>query len=158
MTNEIEHTSFFVTRELAASPRHAFQFWSDPELKARWSGCHPDWTVLDDTFEFRAGGGEAKRWRTPDGKEQTFNAHYLDIVPEQRIIYAYEMGFDAVRLSASLVTITFEPSGAGTTMTFTEQVAILAGGRDARNQRLAGTEDGLDRLIAIAEGEAAASA
>lgn len=158
MTNEIEHTSFVVTRKLAASPEHAFRFWSDPELKARWSGCHPDWTVLEDTFEFRVGGGEAKRWRTPDGKEQTFDARYLDIVPEQRIIYAYQMSFDAVRLSASLVTITFEPAGAGTTMTFTEQVAILAGGRDARNQRLAGTEDGLDRLVAVAAGEAAASA
>jgi uncharacterized protein YndB with AHSA1/START domain len=156
-TNErIEHTSFVVARELAASPRHAFRFWSDAELKARWSGCHSDWTVLEDTFEFRVGGTDAKRWRTPEGSEQTFHAHYLDIVPDQRIIYAYEMSFAGARLSASLVTITLEPDGSKTKMTFTEQVAILAGGSVAREQRLAGTEDGLDRLVGIVEGEVAA--
>ena len=75
--DRIEHTSFVVERELSTSPRHAFRFWSEAELKARWSGCHPDWVVLEDRFDFRAGGMEAKRWRTPDGDEQTFHAHYL---------------------------------------------------------------------------------
>lgn len=77
------------------------------------------------------------------GDEQTFNAHYLDIVPERRIIDAYEMGFAATRLSASLVTVTFEAIGRKTKMRFTEQVAILAGGRAARDQRRMGTEEGL---------------
>src|SRR5205807_7909710 len=78
-SDSIEHTSFVVERELSTSPRHAFRFWSEAELKARWSGCHPDWVVLEDRFDFRAGGMEAKRWRTPDGDEQTFHAHYLDL-------------------------------------------------------------------------------
>jgi len=72
----VAHTSFVVERELSANPKHAFRFWSEAELKARWSGCHPDWTVLEDRFNFHVGGGEAKRWRTPEGSEQTFHAHY----------------------------------------------------------------------------------
>lgn len=153
--DRIEHTSFVVERELTASPRHVFRFWSEADLKARWTGCHPDWAVLEDSFDFRVGGTEAKRWRTAEGDDQTFNAHYLDIVPERRIIYAYEMSFAGARLSASLVTVTFEPMGRKTRMTFTEQVAILAGGEAARNQRLLGTEEGLDRLVGIAESEKA---
>ncbi|WEX76198.1 SRPBCC family protein [Sinorhizobium numidicum] len=154
-SQRIEHTSFVVERELSASPRHAFRFWSEAELKARWSGCHPDWLVLEDRFDFSVGGTEVKRWRTPAGDEQTFHAHYLDIVPEQRIIYAYEMSFAGARLSASLVTITFKTVGRKTKMTFTEQVAILAGGRAARDQRLVGTEEGLDRLVEAVESERA---
>ena len=151
----VAHTSLVVERELSASPRHAFRFWSEAKLKTRWSGCHPDWTVLEDTFDFRVGGGEAKRWRTSEGTEQTFHAHYLDIVPAQRIIYAYEMSFAGTRLSASLVTVTFDPSGKKTKMTFTEQVAILAGGAGAREQRLMGTEESLDRLVKIVESDRA---
>ena len=48
--------------------------------------------------------------------------------------------------SASLVTVTFETLGRKTKMTFTEQVAILFGGKVAREQRLLGTEQGIDRL------------
>lgn len=151
----IEHTSFVVERELGASPKHAFRFWSEAELKARWTGCHPDWQVLEDSFDFRVGGTEAKRWRTPEGEEQSFHAHYLDIVPERRIIYAYEMSFAGTRLSASLVTVAFETVGRRTRMTFTEQVAILAGGMAAREQRLQGTEEGLDRLVEIVESDRA---
>jgi uncharacterized protein YndB with AHSA1/START domain len=147
----IEHTSFVVERELAASPKHAFRFWSEAELKANWTSCHPDWRVLEDGFDFRVGGGDVKRWRTPGGEEQTFHAHYLDIVPEQRIIYAYEMSFAGTRLSASLVTVTFEAVGRKTKMTFTEQVAILVGGKAARDQRFTGTEEGMDRLVDVVD-------
>jgi hypothetical protein len=49
------------------------------------------------------------------------------------------------------VTLTFETVGGKTKMTFTEQVAILAGGIAARGQRLVGTEEGLDRLVEIVE-------
>lgn len=154
-SDRIEHTSFVVERELAASPRHAFRFWSEAELKARWNGCHPDWTILEDTFEFRVGGSETKRWRTPEGDNQTFHAHYLDIVPERRIIYAYEMSYAGARLSASLVTVVFETIGRKTKMTFTEQIAILTGGAAARHQRLVGTEEGLNRLVEVVDREMA---
>jgi uncharacterized protein YndB with AHSA1/START domain len=149
----IEHTSFVIERQLAASPRHAFRFFSEAELKARWNGCHPDWHVLEESFDFRVGGSEVRRWRTQEGKEQAFHAHYLDIMPAERIIYAYAMSFGGTRLSASLVTVTFEASLRQTRMTYTEQVAILAGGTGAADQRLRGTEDGLDRLAALIEHE-----
>ncbi len=142
----IEHSTFVIERELPASPRHAFRFWSEPDLKRRWTSCHPDWTVLEDRFDFRVGGVEAKRWRTPEGHELTFRAYYLDLVPEHRIIYAYEMSFRGDKLSASLVTIELLAAGAGSRMTFTEQTAF-AGGADAQRQRVIGTETGFDRMI-----------
>lgn len=147
----VVHTDFTIKRRLKTSPRHAFRFWSEPELKSRWNDCHTAWTVLDDEFDFRVGGTERKHWRTPEGRELIFTAHYLDIVPEQRIIYAYQMSFGGTRLSASLVTVTFTPLRDGTRMVFTEQVAILEGGADARQQRLAGTEEGMDRLVELLE-------
>ncbi len=149
----VEHTIFTIERKLSTAPRHAFRFWSEAELKSRWNSCHPVWTVLEDTFDFRVAGTERKHWRTLEGQDQTFTAHYLDIVPGQRIIYAYEMSFAGTRLSASLVTILLTASANKTRMVYTEQVAILDGGMDARQQRILGTEQGIDRLVEIVSGE-----
>jgi uncharacterized protein YndB with AHSA1/START domain len=146
---KVEHTQFDIIRPFAASPRHVFRFFAEPDLKDRWNSCHPDWVVVEDRFDFTIGGGETKRWRTTTGEEQTFTAHYLDIISDQRILYAYEMSFGGKRLSASLVTITFTPAERGTRLCFTEQVAILTGGLAARDPRLSGTEEGLDRLVAL---------
>lgn len=140
----IEHATFVIERELPASPRDAYRFWSEPRLKQRWTRCHPDWTVLEERLDFRADGTESKRWRTPEGAEQTYRAAYLDIVPGERIIYAYEMGMGGQRISASLVTVEFTPVGTGTLMRYTEQAALLDGS-GAQGRRI-GTEAGLDRL------------
>lgn len=144
----VNHSTFMIERDLPASPQHAFRFWSEPALKQRWNECHPDWTVLEDVFDFRAGGVEAKRWRMPGGSELTFRAQYFDILPQRRIIYAFDMGLDGIRMSVSLATVTFTPRGAKTRMTFTEQLAFL-GDAEARRARVAGTETGFDRLVEV---------
>ncbi|MCY1241891.1 SRPBCC family protein [Achromobacter agilis] len=145
----IEHATFVIERELPASPRDAFRFWSEPRLKERWIVCHPDWTVQEEHFDFRVGGTELKRWRTSEGAEQTYRAAYLDIVPGQRLICAYEMSAGGQRISASLVTVEFVPAGAGTLLRFTEQVALLDGS-GVQGRRI-GTETGLDRLAEIVQ-------
>ncbi|WP_378948403.1 SRPBCC family protein [Mesorhizobium sp. ANAO-SY3R2] len=144
----VAHSTFVIERELPASPRHAYRFWSEAALKQRWNDCHPDWKVVEDSFDFRVGGIEAKRWRLADGSEQTFRALYFDIVPEQRIIYGFDMSFRGQKVSASLATIELIPAGKQTRMKFTEQLAFL-GEPDAMRQRIAGTEDGFDRLVEI---------
>lgn len=141
----VEHKTFVVERELAASPKHAFRFFSESALKERWTSCHPDWTVLEEEFDFRVGGVEAKRWRTSEGQEQTFFARYLDIVPARRIIYAFDMGFAGKRLSASLATVELFAVAARTRMVFTEQIAWL-GDAGSLQSRVAGTGEGLDVL------------
>lgn len=52
----VNHRSFVIERLLPGSTRRAFRFWSDFSLKRRWTGCHPDWEVLDDRFDFVVGG------------------------------------------------------------------------------------------------------
>lgn len=152
----VEHTTFTIDRQLPGSPRHAFRFWSDLALKELWNSCHPEWIVLEEAFDFRVGGKEVKRWRTTEGEELAYHAYYLDIVPEHRIIYAYEMSFGGQRLSASLATVELAPLGRRTQMIFTEQ-AVFMGDEGAKRQRIQGTEDGFDRLAtAILEASDAA--
>lgn len=99
--------------------------------------------------DFRVDGGERLTGRWKSGRVTDFNARYLDIVPQRRIVYAYSMQVDGNKISVSLATILFEPANvrgeAGTRMTVTEQGAFLDGYDDA-GSRERGTGALMDRL------------
>ena len=61
------------------------------------------------------------------GKTSAFDAYYQDIVPKERIIYAYGMKINGAPISVSLATIEFKPAGTGTLLIITEQGAFLDG-------------------------------
>lgn len=140
----VDHRSFIIERELPGSPAHAFRFWSEHELKRRWNACHPDWQVIEDRFDFRVDGHESMIWRMPEGTKQTMLAHFLEVHPRQRIVYAYTMRSDDVPISSSLVTVQFEGRDGKTIMTFTEQ-AVFANPADG-DMRESGTGIGFSRL------------
>jgi uncharacterized protein YndB with AHSA1/START domain len=75
----------------------------------------------------------------------TFDAVYYDVVPNERLVYAYEMSLDDRKISVSLATIQLTPAGAGTRLMVTEQGAFLDGYDDA-GSRERGTGSLLDQL------------
>jgi uncharacterized protein YndB with AHSA1/START domain len=143
-----DHATFVVERTLPAPVSRVFAAWADVALKRRWSSCHPDWRSEEHRLDFRIGGTEVSRVVEPGGTVHTMQARFLDIVPQQRIVYAYEMLLDDVRISVSLVTVVFEGGRSRTRMTFTEQVVFLDGHGDVA-ERIEGTEVGLDRIQAV---------
>lgn len=141
----VDHRTFVIERQLPGTTAYAFRFWSDFDLKRRWTACHPDWHVLKDQFDFRPGGGEHTIWRMPDGTEQSMQAHYLEVHPAARIVYAYTMAVSGQPISSSLVTVEFTPGPAADThMTFTEQAVFAT--RAHGEARQSGTGIGFDRL------------
>ena len=138
------HTDFVITRDFAAAPASVFQAWADPDLKRAWSDCH---TEHGTTYhlDFRLYGRETHRVTYPDGRLQSIEKVFLDIVEAQRIVFGYDIRIDGKPLSVSLVTVEFFAHGGGTRMVYTEQLAYLDGHED-RAQRLQGTQEGFDRL------------
>jgi uncharacterized protein YndB with AHSA1/START domain len=61
----------------------------------------------------------------------TFEAFYYDVIPNERIVYAYEMYLDDRKISISLATLDLKPAGADTRLVMTEQGAFLDGYDDA---------------------------
>lgn len=151
----VSHTTFVIERDLPGSPAHAFRFWAEHDRKRIWTSCHPDWTIEEDRFDFRIDGEEVIRWRTPEGVEHGFHAHYLDILPGKQIIYAYAMNAGARQISASLATVEFTRKSEKTHMTYTEQAAFLDGADAAT--RSSGTESGFERLALAIEKNLAVS-
>lgn len=140
-TGELE-----IVRHLSAPPARVFAAWADPTKKRRWFVCEPAWRVEHHELDLRVGGVERNRVVEPDGTVHALDARYFDVVPDERIVYAYALDLDGVRISVSLVTVTFAADGGGTCMTFVEQVTFLDGRGDL-DERRHGTELGLDGLV-----------
>lgn len=149
------HTTFVVERRLPAPPRQVFAAWSREEAKRAWSSCHNDLYDVDYGLDFRVGGTEHNRAREAGRDVFIYEARFLDIVENHRIVYAYEMRLGEKRVSVSLATVGFKAEGQGTRMIFTEQVVFLDGNTDSLEQRRIGTEEGFERLEALLAGEAA---
>jgi uncharacterized protein YndB with AHSA1/START domain len=140
----VTHSTFSLERTYDASPARVFAAFADPEQKAQWFGGPPEWEA---TFEvdFRIGGREISRGGPQDGPTHSFEALYYDIVPDERIVYSYEMHLDRKRISVSLATIEFTPAADGTRLTLTEQGAYLDDFDDP-SLRETGTRDLLEAL------------
>lgn len=141
----IHHATFVIERTYAATPARVFKAWADPKAKARWFVGPDEWREAERKFDFRVGGREHLKGIWPDGRASTFDGHYQDIVPDERIIYTYEMHLNEKRISVSLATVEFKPADAGTRLIFTEQAVLLDGFDDARG-REHGTRALLEKL------------
>src|ERR1700738_1576453 len=99
----------------------------------------------------RAAHGRARRRkRAAEGSSggwvvSTFDATYHDVIPNERLVYSYEMHLDDKKISVSLATMQLKAEGGKTTLMVTEQGAFLDGYDDA-GSREQGTGHLLDAL------------
>lgn len=86
----VAHATFAIERTYPAAPARVFRAFADPAVKARWFGGADDWRGPETTFEFRVGGRERHQGRLHGEPElHTFDGQFRDIVPDQRIVFAY---------------------------------------------------------------------
>jgi uncharacterized protein YndB with AHSA1/START domain len=131
MPRSARHATFVIERSFAAPPSRVFQAFADPAAKAKWFGGPAEWEKGPGEFDFRVGGRETSSGGPKGGPMHAFACAYQDIVPNERIVYSYDMHLDDKRISVSLTTIEFAPEGKGTRLKFTEQGVFLDGHDDA---------------------------
>jgi uncharacterized protein YndB with AHSA1/START domain len=148
----IVHATFSLERTYAASPERVFRAFADPDVKAKWFVGPEDWDQTEVVIDFRIGGREVNNGGPKSGPISRFYAQYYDIVPDNRIVYAYEMYLDDTRISVSLATIELAPLDAGrsTRLTITENGAFFDGHEDPA-LREHGTRELLEALAGAVE-------
>jgi uncharacterized protein YndB with AHSA1/START domain len=139
------HDTFVLDRHFKASPGRVFHAFADPAAKAKWFGGPAEMKREDEEFDFREGGRETSVSIFEDGTRFGFYVTYHDIVPAERIVYAYEMTMNGKRISVSVVTVELRAAGGGTDFVLTEQ-GVYLDGLDQPAQRRQGTEDLLAKL------------
>jgi len=136
----IVHSTFTAERTYPAPVDRVFRAWADPQIKVRWFAGNPD----DYDLDFRPGGVEHNR-AVIDGKRITWEAHYREIVPDERIVYTGTLSENDTVATLSLTTVEFAAEADGTKLVLTEAGAYLDG-REQPAWREEGTGGWLDAL------------
>ncbi len=140
-----EHATFVIERSLPATPGRVFAAWSSAEAKSKWFGPGEEAGV---ELEFEVGGHERFAAAGPDGARYSYDALYMDIVRDQRIVYTYEMYRDDERISVSVATVEIAGEGEQSKLTLTEQ-GVFLDGHDTVALREHGTREMIEHLAGV---------
>jgi len=145
----VTHATYVIERQYPTTPARAFGAFADPAQKRRWFTGSRQLAGSGFEMDFRVGGHELTRSVIEEGPfkgtQLTNDTVYQDIVPNERIVFAYTMSLGDRRISASLVTVEFRAAGAHTTLVFTDQGAYFERS-DGAERRKHGWGKLLDRL------------
>jgi uncharacterized protein YndB with AHSA1/START domain len=147
MERNTTKATFTIERTYPAKPARVFRAFADEPSKRKWFGGGDEWVQLENAFDFRVDGVEINIGRHASGVVSAFYCTYHDIVPDQRIVYAYRMTLDGKPLSSSLASIELSPDGEGTRLSLTEYGVYFDGfGEADAKGREHGTNWLMDRL------------
>ncbi len=142
--------AFSLERIFKATPAQVFRAFVDKDAKGRWFGGDGI-TMVERSMDVRSGGREVAVGKSKSGVTTRFDAFYFDVVPDRRLVYAYEMHLNARKISVSLACIEIEPHPAGVKLKVAEQAVFLDGYED-NGSREHGTNALMDRLAASLQG------
>jgi len=142
----VAHATFHLERSYDAPVARVWKALTDEAAKQKWFGGTPgSWELLERHMDVRVGGREWLKGRWEGGMVSTFEAIYHDVIPNERLVYSYEMHLDDKKISVSLATLQLKAAGRKTALMVTEQGAFLDGYDDA-GSREHGTGHLLDAL------------
>jgi uncharacterized protein YndB with AHSA1/START domain len=144
MTGSVTHATFCLDRVYDAAPARLYAAFTDPEARKRWFFQVDAWSLHRHSGGDTAVGASESSAFSPPGTDLmiTNDSVYLDVVPNERLVFAYQMTIDGKRISASLATAEFKAEGKGARLVFTEQGAYF----DDPGQ-VAGREEGTRELL-----------
>ncbi len=143
----VAHGIFTIERTYpSVTPRRVFDAFASQQAKRHWFASPNEQMLADErSMDFQVGGRERIQCRWTSGLVSRFDAVYFDIVPGERIVYAYDLYLDERKVSISLATFEFKPSASGTTLTMTEQ-GVFLDGYDDNGRREQGSIDLIGKL------------
>ncbi|HEY6719884.1 MAG TPA: SRPBCC domain-containing protein, partial [Reyranella sp.] len=96
-----QHGTIRLERRYKAPPARVFAAWAEPKARAKWD-VPGRWVIAEQSFDFREGGRELKRFGPKDDPRFVTDTLYLDIVPQRRIVFSYSMTSRGTPISVSL--------------------------------------------------------
>lgn len=150
-TSAIAHANFSLSRTIAAAPARVFDAFADPDIKRRWFAEGDQHEVEEFASDLREGATERLRYRFRDGTPFAGMAiantdTVLDLVPNERIVWASRMTFADAVISAALITAELLSVPEGTELVLTFQGAFFEGA-DGPQIREMGWQTQLDKLV-----------
>jgi uncharacterized protein YndB with AHSA1/START domain len=108
-----------VLSRLIEVPRHQlFRCWTEPALLVQWF-TPPPWKTISAELDVRAGGSSCITMQGPDGTKVPNHGVYLEVVPDQRLVFtdAYTLDWQPSTKPFFTCVLSFEDEGGSTRYT-----------------------------------------
>lgn len=107
-----------LSRLIDAPRDKLFRCWTDQELIPLWF-CPPPWGVSKAEVDLRPGGSSLIVMRGPDGQEMPNAGVYLDVVPNEKLVFtdAFSRAWEPSEKPFMTGILTFEEEGGKTRYT-----------------------------------------
>jgi uncharacterized protein YndB with AHSA1/START domain len=107
-----------LSRLIDAPRERVYKAWTDPKLIPQWFAPKP-WTTPRAEVDVRVGGANLIVMRGPDGTEFPNRGVYLEVVPNERLVFtdAYTKAWEPSEKPFMTVVLTFEDVGGKTRYT-----------------------------------------
>lgn len=142
-------------REIDVPRELIWKAWTTPEHLKQWF-CPKPWTVTHCEIDLRPGGMFSTVMRSPEGQEFPNLGCYLEIVPNERLVFTDTMlpGYRPSPKPFFTAALHLEPKGSGTRYT---AIAIHGNEDTRKNHEQMGFYDGwgtvVDQMVAILKQE-----
>jgi uncharacterized protein YndB with AHSA1/START domain len=142
-----------LTRIIHAPCEKVFRAWTDAELLKQWFTPRP-WTTPVVQVDVRPGGANFIVMRGPDGNEFPNRGVYLEVVPNERLVFtdAYVKAWEPAAKPFMTVVLTFEDAGSGKTRYTARVLHWTVADREAHEKMgfHPGWDQATDQLEAVA--------
>lgn len=107
-----------LTRLIDAPREKVYRCWTEPQLMKQWFAPLP-YTTPHVEVDVRPGGANVIVMRGPDGKDLPNRGVYLEVVPNERLVFtdAYVTAWEPSEKPFMTVILTFENEGGKTRYT-----------------------------------------
>jgi uncharacterized protein YndB with AHSA1/START domain len=132
-------------REIDVPVDLVWKAWTTPEHIKHWFVPRP-WTVTDVKMDLRPGGVFSTIMRSPDGQEFPNNGCYLEVVPNERLIFTDTLlpGFRPSPKPFFSAALLLAPNGSGTRYT---AIAIHGNEETRKQHEEMGFHDGWGTVV-----------
>jgi uncharacterized protein YndB with AHSA1/START domain len=117
-SGESSDRELMLTRLIDAPRESLYRAWTEPALLKQWFAPMP-WTTSHAELDVRPGGAATVTMRSPDGNDMPCPGVYLEVVPNQRLVFtdAYTSAWQPSQKPFMTVILTFEDEGGKTRYT-----------------------------------------
>jgi uncharacterized protein YndB with AHSA1/START domain len=139
--------SLTLARRLKAPAAKVFEAWTDPQKIIQWFGPAP--TLVDTVkadMDVKVGGHFRISFKTDDGEYHEVGGKYLEVAPDQRLVFSWAWHSTPERVSQ--VTVVLREEGDVTLLTLTHDKFFNEAARDGHKRGWSGTLDKLEQLFA----------
>lgn len=133
--NATHHGTVVVEQRVEAALPLVYAAFADHKAREAWGAPSASAAFFYDEADFRVGGRDIARCGAKDDPKFVVESRYVDIIPEQRIVWTETIREIDKFLAANITTLGFKADEEWTLLTVTVQVTSFAGEGMIENTR-----------------------